>query len=162
MRHLKGYRKLGRTSDHRNAMLRNLATSFVINGRVQTTLARAKDFKSYVESVITLGKKGSLAARRKAAEILYKKEACQKVFNELSERFKDRPGGYTRILKYGVRKGDCAPICSIELVDYADHEGKVHRKEKEERKLKKEEKEAEESRKDATPPPAAAAPSASS
>ncbi|MBC62386.1 MAG: 50S ribosomal protein L17 [Zetaproteobacteria bacterium] len=157
MRHLKGYRKLGRTSDHRNAMLRNLATSFVVNGRIKTTLARAKDFRSYVEGIITLGKKGTLSARRKAADVLYTKEACQKVFTELSERFKDRPGGYTRILKYGVRKGDCAQVCLVELVDYESNEGKVHRKLREEKQAKKEAKEAEESAKNATPPPAAQA-----
>ena len=121
-----GYRKLGRTSDQRKAMLRDLATSLIISERIETTEARAKEVRSVVEKLITLGKKGDLASRRNAAktlrnvEILNEDEstqtALQKLFGEIAERYNERQGGYTRILKVGPRRGDGAESVIIELV----------------------------------------------
>ncbi len=121
-----GYRKLGRTSDQRKAMLRDLATSLIISERIETTEARAKEVRSVVEKLITLGKKGDLASRRNAAktlrnvEILNEDEttqtALQKLFGEIAERNTERQGGYTRILKQGPRRGDGAESVIIELV----------------------------------------------
>lgn len=124
MRHLSGNVKLGRPTDQRMAMLRNMATSFLIEGRVQTSLAKAKALKPIVERMITLGKDGTVHARRKALSFLYKKEAVDSAFNSLAERFKTRPGGYTRIVKLGIRQGDSTKMCNLELVDFHDHEGK--------------------------------------
>lgn len=121
-----GYRKLGRTSDQRKAMLRDLATSLIISERVETTEARAKELRSVVEKLITLGKKGDLASRRQAAKTLRNVEvlnedettqtALQKLFGEIAERYTERQGGYTRILKVGPRRGDGAESVIIELV----------------------------------------------
>ncbi|MCT1652299.1 50S ribosomal protein L17 [Staphylococcus saprophyticus] len=121
-----GYRKLGRTSDQRKAMLRDLATSLIVSERVETTEARAKELRSVVEKLITLGKKGDLASRRQAAktlrnvEILNEDETVQtvlqKLFGEVAERYTERQGGYTRILKVGPRRGDGAESVIIELV----------------------------------------------
>ncbi|WRN72070.1 50S ribosomal protein L17 [Staphylococcus aureus] len=121
-----GYRKLGGTSDQRKAMLRDLATSLIISERIETTEARAKEVRSVVEKLITLGKKGDLASRRNAAktlrnvEILNEDEttqtALQKLFGEIAERYTERQGGYTRILKQGPRRGDGAESVIIELV----------------------------------------------
>lgn len=121
-----GYRKLGRTSDQRKAMLRDLATSLIVSERVETTEARAKELRSVVEKLITLGKKGDLASRRQAAktlrnvEILNEDEtvqtALQKLFGEVAKRYTERQGGYTRILKVGPRRGDGAESVIIELV----------------------------------------------
>lgn len=121
-----GYRKLGRTSDQRKAMLRDLATSLIVSERIETTETRAKEVRSVVEKLITLGKKGDLASRRNAAktlrnvEILNEDEstqtALQKLFGEIAERYNERQGGYTRILKVGPRRGDGAESVIIELV----------------------------------------------
>ncbi|KYD20694.1 MAG: 50S ribosomal protein L17 [Caldibacillus debilis] len=119
------YRKLGRTSDHRKAMLRNLATDLIINERIETTEARAKELRSVVEKLITLGKRGDLHARRQAAAFIRKEtadaekkqDALQKLFSEIAPRYEDRQGGYTRILKIGPRRGDGSPMVIIELVD---------------------------------------------
>ncbi|KAB2279148.1 50S ribosomal protein L17 [Staphylococcus epidermidis] len=121
-----GYRKLGRTSDQRKAMLRDLATSLIVSGRIETTEARAKEVRSVVEKLITLGKKGDLASRRNAAKTLRNVEilneddstqtALQKLFGEIAERYSERQGGYTRILKVGPRRGDGAESVIIELV----------------------------------------------
>jgi len=119
MRHKHGYRKLGRPSDHRRAMLRNLATSLVLHENVVTTLPRAKELRSVVEQLVTLGKRGDLHARRQAAQYLFADEAVSKVFGGLAERFKDRPGGYLRILRRGIRLGDTSRMASIQFVDYS-------------------------------------------
>lgn len=121
-----GYRKLGRTSDQRKAMLRDLATSLIVSERIETTEARAKELRSIVEKLITLGKKGDLASRRNAiktlrnVEILNEDEttqtAVQKLFGEIAERYAERQGGYIRILKAGPRRGDGAESVIIELV----------------------------------------------
>ena len=121
-----GYRKLGRTSDQRKAMLRDLATSLIVSERIETTEARAKELRSIVEKLITLGKKGDLASRRNAIKTLRNVEllnedettqtAVQKLFGEIAERYAERQGGYTRILKAGPRRGDGAESVIIELV----------------------------------------------
>lgn len=120
MKHLKGYRKLGRESAHRDAMLRNLATSFLEHGRIKTTVTRAKEVRRLAEKMITLGKRGDLHARRTAEASLYSSAVCRKVFTELADRYKDRPGGYTRIVKLGERRGDGVTVCNLELVDYRE------------------------------------------
>ena len=118
MRHGNGYRKLGRVTSHRMMMLRNMATSFLTTGCVRTTVPRAKELRSIVEKIITLGKKGTLHARRQVEKRLFGNEAGKVVCTDLAVRFKDRPGGYTRILRFGPRPGDGAEMCQLELVDY--------------------------------------------
>lgn len=117
MRHLKTGRKLGRSSAHRKALFRNLVTALIMRERIRTTLAKAKEMRSKFEKTITLGKKGTLHARRLAARTVIQKDALQKLFGPLSERYADRKGGYTRIIKIGNRRGDDAPMAFIELVD---------------------------------------------
>lgn len=117
MRHLKTGRKLGRSSAHRKALFRNLVTALIMRERIRTTLAKAKEMRSKFEKTITLGKKGTLHARRLAARTVSQKDALQKLFGPLSERYADRKGGYTRIIKIGNRRGDDAPMAFIELVD---------------------------------------------
>jgi large subunit ribosomal protein L17 len=123
MRHLNGYRKLGRDSSHRRAMLRNMATSLVLHERIQTTLPKAKELRSIIDKMITLGKRGDLHARRLASSYLFDDAAVAKVFSDLAKRFKDRPGGYTRILKTGVRFGDGADLATMQLVDFGGADG---------------------------------------
>ncbi len=117
MRHLKSGRTLGRTSAHRKALFRNMVTSLIFHERITTTLAKAKELRSHAEKTITLGKKGTLHAKRRALRVIKSKEAFQKLFGPLSERYAERNGGYTRILKLGNRRGDDAPMAIIELVD---------------------------------------------
>ena len=115
-------RKLGRTTDARMALLRNLASDLIIYERLETTEAKAKELKSVVEKMITVGKRGDLHARRQAAAFLYNKEAgednnvVQKLFDDIAKRYEDRQGGYTRVLKLGERQGDGAKMAIIELV----------------------------------------------
>jgi large subunit ribosomal protein L17 len=118
MRHRSAHRKLGRTSAHRKSLLRNLAASLISHGRIRTTEAKAKELRPFVEKLVTLGKRDSLHARRRALSILPKKEVVHKLFAEVSPRFSERPGGYTRILKLSNRPGDGAPLAFIEFVDY--------------------------------------------
>ena len=117
MRHLKSKRKLNRTSSHRKAMLGNMAVALIKHEQIQTTLPKAKELAPFVDKLITLGKKGDLASRKKAYSILPEKKWTSKIFDELSERYKERDGGYTRVLKAGFRYGDSAPMAVIELVD---------------------------------------------
>jgi len=115
-------RKLGRATDKRLALLRNLASDVIIHERVETTEAKTKELKSVVEKMITLGKRGDLHARRRAASFLYNQEAnenedvIQKLFDDVATRYEDRQGGYTRVLKLEERKGDGAKMAIIELV----------------------------------------------
>jgi large subunit ribosomal protein L17 len=127
MRHLNSYSKLGRRSDHRRALLRNLATSFFVHGSIKTTLPKAKALRPIVEKLITLGKRGDLHARRQVAAYLFDTESVKKVFEKLSPRFETRNGGYTRIVKIGERFGDGAYLCNLELVDFREHEGKARK-----------------------------------
>ena len=117
MRHLKAGRKFGRTSAHRKALFRNMVTALISRERIRTTLAKAKELRGKVEKTITLGKKGTLHARRHALKLVADKDALKKLFGPLAERYASRPGGYTRVIKLGHRLGDDAPMAFIELVD---------------------------------------------
>lgn len=118
MRHLKKGRSLGRKSSHRKALLCNLAVSILTNGRVRTTEAKAKEVRGLVDRIITWGKRGDVHARRLAARQVRSRTIVKKVFDELAPRYRDRPGGYTRIMKMGFRHGDNAPEVIMELVDH--------------------------------------------
>ena len=117
-------RKFGRNADHRKAMLRNLATSVIMYGKVETTYAKAMDMRSVVDELITLGKRGDLSARRQAAAFIRnvvadektQQTVLQKLFSDVAPKYADRNGGYTRVVRTGVRKGDAAPMAYIELV----------------------------------------------
>ena len=122
MRHLKAGRKFGRTSAHRKALFRNLVGALIQRERIRTTLAKAKELRGKVEKTITLGKKGTIYARRQAFKLAPQKESVRKLFGDLAERYASRPGGYTRIIKIGPRRGDNAPMAFIELLD---REGKA-------------------------------------
>ncbi|VEN74778.1 50S ribosomal protein L17 [Candidatus Desulfarcum epimagneticum] len=128
MRHRKSGLKLNRTSSHRAAMFRNMATSFFKHERIRTTDAKAKELRKLVERLITLAKRGDLHARRQALSILREKAVAHKLFDEIGARFKDIPGGYTRIIKLGKRKGDAASLSLIELVDEKNRRKKKKRK----------------------------------
>ena len=117
MRHRKKGRKLQRTASHRRAMLRNLATSLFRHERIETTTAKAKELRPYAERLSTLARRGDLHARRLVARKIQDREVLGKLFDEISPRYAERPGGYTRILKLGNRKGDAAEISLIELVN---------------------------------------------
>jgi len=118
MRHLKKGRSLHRTSSHRKALLCNLAIAVLTNGRVQTTEAKAKEVRGLVDRIITWGKRGDLHARRLAARQVRSRAVVKKVFDELAPQYRNRPGGYTRIIKMGFRHGDNAPVVIMELVDH--------------------------------------------
>ena len=117
MRHRKGPAKLGRTSTHRQAMLANMAAALVKHEQIVTTLPKAKALRPVVERLITLAKKGDLSSRRLAIARLRDEAMVRKLFSTLAERYNERPGGYTRVLKAGFRYGDDAPMAVIELVD---------------------------------------------
>ena len=110
-------RKLGRTTAHRNAMLRGLVTYLLENGSVETTLTRAKEVRSVAEKMITLGKKNTLASRRAALSYITQEDVVTKVFNEIAPKYEGRNGGYTQIYKLGPRRGDGAEMAIIKLVD---------------------------------------------
>ncbi|TXF13085.1 50S ribosomal protein L17 [Pelomicrobium methylotrophicum] len=117
MRHRQGYRKLNRTTSHRLAMLRNMTNSLLRHEVIKTTLPKAKELRRVAEPLITLGKTPTLANRRLAFNRLRDRENVVKLFNELGPRYKNRNGGYLRILKFGFRKGDNAPMALVELLD---------------------------------------------
>jgi large subunit ribosomal protein L17 len=117
MRHRHGLRKLNRTSEHRQAMLRNMCVSLLTHEAIKTTLPKAKELRRVVEPLITMGKAPSLANKRLAFSRLRDRDAVVKLFGELGPRYEKRPGGYTRILKMGFRVGDNAPMAFVELVD---------------------------------------------
>lgn len=117
MRHGKSGRRLGRTTSHREAMFRNLVTSFLNHEKITTTDAKAKEIRSVAEKMITLGKRGDLHSLRQAASYIREKSVVTKLFSTIAPRYKDRPGGYTRIVKLGIRQGDAAPVSLIELVE---------------------------------------------
>ena len=116
MRHQKSGRQLSRNSSHRWALMRNMITSLLREEKIKTTDPKAKELRRWVERVITLGKRGDLHARRQVLSIVYDKTVVKKLFDTIGPRFKDRPGGYTRIIKLGVRHGDAAQMALIELV----------------------------------------------
>ncbi|MEA3424389.1 MAG: 50S ribosomal protein L17 [Bacillota bacterium] len=111
-----GYRKLGRKSSHRELMLRNMTTQLLQHGRITTTETRAKEIRKTVEKVITLGKKGDLHAQRQALSYLTSETVVKNLFDEIAPKYKDRNGGYTKIIKTAPRKGDSAPMAIIELL----------------------------------------------
>jgi len=140
MRHGRAQRKLGVTSSHRKAMFSNMATALIMNEQIKTTLPKAKELRPVVERLITLGKKGGLANRRRAFAMLRDDETVAKLFGPIAERYKKRAGGYTRVLKAGFRFGDAASVAFIELMDRdPEARGKIDR----ERTAKQTEKEAE-------------------
>lgn len=120
MRHRKTGRKLGRVSSHRDAMMRNMVTSVLEHERIVTTVPKAKEARRVVDQMITLGKRGDLHARRQAMSYVRSKSVVAKLFDELSTQYAERQGGYTRIVRTGVRAGDAAPMAILELVDYKD------------------------------------------
>lgn len=115
MRHLKSGRKLGRNPSHRNALYRNLVTELVSHDRIRTTDEKAKEIRRFADRMVTLGKKGTVAARRQALAFLRSRDAVQRLFDDVAKRFADRAGGYTRIVKLGVRPGDNATMSMIEF-----------------------------------------------
>jgi large subunit ribosomal protein L17 len=117
MRHGYGHRKLNRTAEHRRALFANMACSLIEHEQIKTTLPKAKELRGYVEKLITLAKRGDLHARRLAASQIQQDAAVSKLFETLGARYRDRQGGYTRVLKAGFRYGDMAPMAIIELVD---------------------------------------------
>ena len=117
MKHGNGYRRLNRTSEHRKAMFSNMAGSLIEHEQIKTTLPKAKELKRIIDKLITLGKRGDLHARRQAAAQLKQDMHVQKLFDTLGPRYKERAGGYTRVLKAGFRYGDMAPMAIIELVE---------------------------------------------
>ncbi len=123
MKHNIAHRKLNRTSSHRKALLMNLSNALLKHEQITTTLPKAKELKPYVEKIITLGKKGDLQSKRKTISILHDEKNTRKVFDIFSKRYKDRIGGYTRIIKLDNRYGDNAPTAIVELVD-RDEEAK--------------------------------------
>ena len=118
MRHNKKFNHLGRKSAHRGAMLSNMATSLILHKRIITTVAKAKALRIYVEPLITRSKEDTTANRRLVFSHLQDKKAVTELFREISQKIADRPGGYTRVIKLGLRKGDAAEIAFIELVDF--------------------------------------------
>lgn len=118
MRHRKSGRRLGRSTSHRSAMLRNMVTSLLEQERIVTTVPKAKEARRLAEQMITLGKRGDLHALRQALAYIRSKSVVSKLFNQLSEQYANRQGGYTRIIRTGNRSGDCAPMAILELVDY--------------------------------------------
>lgn len=119
MRHLNAGRKLNRSASHRRALFRNLVTALLQRERIKTTDAKAKETRRLTERMITLGKEGTLAARRRALTFVQSRAVVKKLFDDIAPRFKERAGGYTRIIKIGIRHGDAAPVSVIELVTRA-------------------------------------------
>lgn len=128
MRHNKKFNHLGRKTAHRKSMLSNMASSLIMHKRINTTVPKAKELRKFVEPLITKSKEDSTASRRNVFSVLQNKEAVTELFQNISQKVGDRPGGYTRIIKTGFRLGDNAPMCFIELVDYNENmlsEGKA-------------------------------------
>jgi len=139
MRHRNGGFKLGRNTSHRRALLRNLVTSIILNDRVHTTITKAKASKPLVEKMITLGKNGSVHARRQALAYLMGPDAVDRLFKTVSPRYATRPGGYSRIIRTGVRKGDASEMCFIELLGAEQELNEKAAKREEARAKKREE-----------------------
>lgn len=142
MRHRHGLRKLNRTSSHRLAMLRNMTNSLLKHEVIKTTLPKAKELRRVVEPIITLGKKPSLANRRLAFDRLRDRDMVVKLFAEIGPRYASRNGGYLRILKFGFRKGDNAPMALVELLDRPDEAVKPETKETSKKAAKQEQQSA--------------------
>ncbi|OGP67812.1 MAG: 50S ribosomal protein L17 [Deltaproteobacteria bacterium RBG_16_44_11] len=152
MYHGKAGRKLGRTSSHKEAMFRNMVTSVIKHERIRTTDAKAKELRKLAEKMITLGKRGDLHARRQALAVLRDKSLISKLFGELTERYRNRAGGYTRIVKVGYRFGDNAPVSILEFIPDEKKKEKATPKAKGKTKTKAKEKKEEKSALESTPP----------
>ena len=137
MRHNKKFNHLGRTASHRGSMLSNMASSLILHKRITTTLAKAKALKKFVEPLITRSKVGDTNNRRVVFRYLQNKEAVKELFNVVAEKVGDRPGGYTRVIKLGTRKGDAAQIAFIELVDFDENMAKTAKAAKKTRRSRK-------------------------
>ena len=137
MRHNKKFNHLGRTASHRGSMLSNMASSLILHKRINTTLAKAKALKKFVEPLITRSKVGDTNNRRVVFRYLQNKEAVKELFNVVAEKVGDRPGGYTRVIKLGTRQGDAAPIAFIELVDFDENMAKAPKAEKKTRRSRR-------------------------
>ena len=137
MRHNRKFNHLGRTADHRQALLANLAISLIMHKRITTTVAKAKALKKYVEPLITRSKEDTTNSRRVVFSYLQNKEALKELFGAVAAKVGDRPGGYTRIIKLGFRQGDAAQICFIELVDFDENMAKTATKKKATRRSRK-------------------------
>jgi len=124
MRHRNAGGKLGRNSPHRRAMLRNMVTSLLEHEQIRTTDAKAKAVRQLADRMITLSKRGDLHARRRAMRVVRSRDVTAKLFSELAERYRDRPGGYTRVLKLGHRVGDAAALSLVQLVDHNPDAGR--------------------------------------
>ena len=151
MRHQNAGRKLNRSSSHRRALLRNLVTSLLQHEHLQTTDAKAKEMRRWVDRMITLGKRNTLHARRQAAAFVRGHAIVKKLFDDIAPRFANRPGGYTRITKLGSRHGDAAPISLIELVERTDR-ARSEAEKKRERRRRTQQKKEEAAAKAALPP----------
>jgi len=125
MRHNKAGRRLGRKTSHREAMFRNMVTSLLDHGKITTTDAKAKEIRVVAERMITLGKRGDLHSMRLASSVIREKPVVSKLFSTIAPRYKERLGGYTRIIKLGIRQGDAAPLSLIELVEEEIRPGKA-------------------------------------
>ena len=128
MRHNKEFNHLSRTASHRNAMLANMTCSLIMHKRIQTTLAKAKALRVYAEPIINRAKKDDTNSRRVVFSYLQNKEAVTELFKEISQKIADRPGGYLRIIKLGIRKSDATEMCFIEFVDYDENMAKTTKK----------------------------------
>ena len=137
MRHNKKFNHLSRTADHRNAMLANMTISLIMHKRITTTLAKAKALKKYAEPLITRCKDDSTHSRRVVFSYLQNKEALKELFGPVAEKVGDRPGGYTRIIKLGLRQGDAAQMAFMELVDFDENMAKVTKTAKRTRRSRK-------------------------
>lgn len=137
MRHNKKFNHLSRTASHRDAMLANMAISLIMRKRITTTLAKAKALKKYVEPLITRSKSDTTTSRRVVFRYLQNKYAVTELFKVVAEKVADRPGGYTRVIKLGIRKGDAAPIAFIELVDFDENMAKAKTAAKKTRRSRK-------------------------
>jgi len=137
MRHNKKFNHLGRTADHRAAMLANMAISLIEHKRITTTLAKAKALKKYVEPLITKAKNDTTNSRRVVFRYLQNKEAIKELFGTVIAKVGDRPGGYTRVIKLGTRQGDAAPLAFIELVDFDENMAKAPKAEKKTRRSRR-------------------------
>jgi large subunit ribosomal protein L17 len=128
MRHLNSGRKLNRTQSHRKALFRNMVLSLIRHGRIVTTDAKAKELRRFADKMVTLGKQGDLAARRMAFAFMQSRDAVKKLFDEIAPQFKERPGGYTRVVKFERRHGDAAPLSVIEFTGTSDTVAKKPKK----------------------------------
>ena len=150
MRHLKSGRKLNRSSSHRRALFRNMVTSLLQHEHLQTTDAKAKELRRWVDRMVTLGKRGTLHARRQALAFVRSRAVVAKLFDDIAPRFSTRPGGYTRITKLGSRRGDAAPISLIELTERGDR-ARSEADKKRERRRRAQQKKDEQAAKTAMP-----------